>query len=334
MRARGRLRRAVRRPRPRGLARQLARRGGRRALLLHRRARRAARPGRPLRRRRTRRSPSSARPAARCARESVFDYCRRELARLRVDAPELPFDFVGGFAGYLGFELKAECGGRVHADLAAARRRLRPVRPGDRLRPPRAPRSTCSRSTEAGGGEDADAWLAATGQRLRALAREPPPLPPAPAAPGTPALRAARPAGRLPGEHRRLPARDLRGRELRDLPDDGAAQRRARSTRCAAYRALRARNPAPFAALLRLGELSVLSSSPERFLRVDRDAGRRVAADEGHGGAAGRAVRGRLPRRRAAAGREDPRREPHDRRPRPQRPRPGLAARARSRSRG
>jgi para-aminobenzoate synthetase len=36
------------------------------------------------------------------------------------------------------------------------------------------------------------------------------------------------------------------------------------------YRALRLRNPAPFAALLRLGELSVLSSSPERFLRVDR----------------------------------------------------------------
>jgi para-aminobenzoate synthetase len=38
-----------------------------------------------------------------------------------------------------------------------------------------------------------------------------------------------------------------------------------------AYLALRARNPAPFAALLRLGELSVLSSSPERFLRVDRE---------------------------------------------------------------
>ena len=44
--------------------------------------------------------------------ESVFDYCRRELERLHVDAPELPFDFVGGFAGYFGFELKAECGGR------------------------------------------------------------------------------------------------------------------------------------------------------------------------------------------------------------------------------
>ena len=39
--------------------------------------------------------------------------------------------------------------------------------------------------TDADGGEDADAWLAATERRLRALAREPPPLPPAPAAPGT-----------------------------------------------------------------------------------------------------------------------------------------------------
>jgi para-aminobenzoate synthetase len=36
-----------------------------------------------------------------------------------------------------------------------------------------------------------------------------------------------------------------------------------------AYRRLRTDNPAPFAALLRFGLLSVLSTSPERFLRVD-----------------------------------------------------------------
>src|SRR5439155_5093846 len=48
--------------------------------------------------------------------ESVLDYCGRELERLRADAPELPFDFTCGFAGYLGYELKAECGGKlVHA---------------------------------------------------------------------------------------------------------------------------------------------------------------------------------------------------------------------------
>jgi para-aminobenzoate synthetase len=42
------------------------------------------------------------------------------------------------------------------------------------------------------------------------------------------------------------------------------------------YKLLRARNPAPFAAYLRLGEVSVASSSPERFLSVDRE--RRVQA--------------------------------------------------------
>lgn len=36
-----------------------------------------------------------------------------------------------------------------------------------------------------------------------------------------------------------------------------------------AYRALRALNPAPHAAYLRFGDLALLSSSPERFLRVD-----------------------------------------------------------------
>ena len=42
------------------------------------------------------------------------------------------------------------------------------------------------------------------------------------------------------------------------------------------YRTLRRPNPAPFAAYLKLGEVAVLSSSPERFLAVDRD--RRVQA--------------------------------------------------------
>ena len=52
-------------------------------------------------------------------RESVLDYCERELERLRADAPELPFDFTCGFAGYLGYELKAELRGRARPPLAA-----------------------------------------------------------------------------------------------------------------------------------------------------------------------------------------------------------------------
>src|SRR5262249_60929881 len=42
------------------------------------------------------------------------------------------------------------------------------------------------------------------------------------------------------------------------------------------YRNLRRSNPAPFAAFLKLGDVAVVSSSPERFLSVDRE--RRVEA--------------------------------------------------------
>src|SRR6476661_6477021 len=46
--------------------------------------------------------------------ESIFDYLARELGRLRPGSAELPFDFDCGFAGYLGYELKAECGAAAH----------------------------------------------------------------------------------------------------------------------------------------------------------------------------------------------------------------------------
>jgi para-aminobenzoate synthetase len=71
----------------------------------------------------------------------------------------------------------------------------------------------------------------------------------------------------------------------------------------AAYRALRARNPAPFAALLRLGDVSVLSSSPERFLRVDRS---RTAESRPMKGTAARAPEPIEDAFRAAELRRDP----------------------------
>ncbi|HWH92947.1 MAG TPA: chorismate-binding protein, partial [Baekduia sp.] len=201
--------------------------------------------------------------------ESVFDYCRRELEQLRVDAPELPFEFVGGFAGYLGFELKAECGDRIT--------RASPL--------PDAALLFCDRLiafdhrerqihlmalTDANGVEDADAWLLATEEQMRALAREPPPLPQAPAPPGTLrfALRDSAEAylqNIAACRHEILEGESYEICLTTELRSDGPLDP------VLAYRALRARNPAPFAAVLRLGEVSVLSSSPERFLRVDRD---------------------------------------------------------------
>jgi para-aminobenzoate synthetase len=199
---------------------------------------------------------------------SVLDHCRAELARLRTDAPELPFDFTCGFAGYLGYELKAESGGRQayasplpDAALVLCDRLIAFDHDERRV--------YLLALADPAGVEAAVAWLASTARRLDDIASEPPPLPSSPAPPGT-----------------------LRF-ELREGPDayraniaaclheivEGESYEVCLTTELrsddtldpvAAYRALRARNPAPFAALLRLGDVSVLSSSPERFLRVDR----------------------------------------------------------------
>ena len=46
-------------------------------------------------------------------RESVFDYLERTTALDPVPDQPLPFAFRGGWVGYLGYELKGECGGRA-----------------------------------------------------------------------------------------------------------------------------------------------------------------------------------------------------------------------------
>lgn len=45
--------------------------------------------------------------------ESILDFMSSKLASLQL-ASSLPFDFCGGFVGYLGYEMKAECGASAH----------------------------------------------------------------------------------------------------------------------------------------------------------------------------------------------------------------------------
>src|SRR5215218_730432 len=202
-------------------------------------------------------------------RESVLDYCERELERLRADAPGLPFDFTCGFAGYLGYELKAECGGAL-----AHRSPL-----------PDAALVFCDRLiafdhderrvhlvalADAAGAAAAEEWLAATEREVEAVAGRPPLEPPAP--PPASALsfaaredRDAYLANIAACQHEIFEGESYEICLTTELRSDGAIDP------LPAYRVLRARNPAPHAALLRLGDVSVLSSSPERFLRVDRE---------------------------------------------------------------
>jgi para-aminobenzoate synthetase len=48
-------------------------------------------------------------PGKESSKHFLFDYLKTELQN-RLFISDLPFDFNGGFVGYLGYELKAECG--------------------------------------------------------------------------------------------------------------------------------------------------------------------------------------------------------------------------------
>ncbi|MGW1074925.1 aminodeoxychorismate synthase component I [Streptomyces sp. NPDC002537] len=197
-----------------------------------------------------------------------LDWLDRDLRAARADGPELPFDFALGWVGYLGYGLKAECGGEaVH----------RPEEPdatlvfGDRaIVLDHHTRTTHLLAlTEDGDEGAARSWLDATARRLTALAgvRRPEP---------------AGPPGTLDGLRLRH-GRDAYLRLIHDCKEEIAAgetyeicltnmaETRGALDPWQGYRLLRRANPTPFGALLRLGELSVLGTSPERFLRIGRD---------------------------------------------------------------
>jgi para-aminobenzoate synthetase len=208
-------------------------------------------------------------------RESVFDYLEREQRRRKVDDPGLPCEFALGYVGYLGYELKADCGGDA-AHTAAT---------------PDAALAFCDRALvidhETGGGwllalataataPDARRWLTGSRQRLRALAARP--------GANEPEDLGLPPATELCAHtfrHPRSVYSQLIAKCLEAIADGESYEvcltntitTRHTGDPLLTYKILRRVNPAPYAALLRLGPVSVLSSSPERFLAIDRHGG-------------------------------------------------------------
>jgi para-aminobenzoate synthetase len=199
---------------------------------------------------------------------SFFDWLDEDLAAHRIPAPDLPFDFALGWIGYLGYELKAECGGdRAHrsdnpdAAMLFADRAIA----FDHHEHAVYLLALTDDAHEAG----AQHWLTETGERLASLVDAPPPQ------------RAGDlgEIGELVPRHDRECYLALIDRCRREI-DAGETYEVCLTNMLSAagkldfwqaYRRLRADNPAPFAALLRFGLLSVLSTSPERFLRVTGD---------------------------------------------------------------
>ncbi|MGK5639395.1 aminodeoxychorismate synthase component I [Streptomyces sp. URMC 126] len=196
-----------------------------------------------------------------------FDWLDRDLAARRVDVPELPFEFALGWVGYLGYELKAECGGeRVHrspepdavmiyADRAVVFDHLTATTHLLALAAP-------------GGHGPARAWLDHTRAELARLADHRPGPAPAPQRLSAPRLRHGR-----DGYLAAIDAcQEAIGRgETYEVCLTNMVHADGPLDPWDAYRFLRRTSPAPFAALLLLDSLSVLSTSPERFLRVSAD---------------------------------------------------------------
>jgi para-aminobenzoate synthetase len=199
----------------------------------------------------------------------LFGWLDHALAELSLADHCLPFDFTGGFVGYLGYELKAECGSALvhrspHPDamLLFADRLIAYDHVADEAH------VICL--TEAPARADAIAWADSTAARLRSMAAVAAPLP-------------TDPGGRTNFALHRAP-----GAYLRDIEAcqgylaagesyEICLTNELRAPRCAdalgLYRVLRRVNPAPFAAFLRVGGIEIASSSPERFLALDRSGG-------------------------------------------------------------
>jgi para-aminobenzoate synthetase len=203
--------------------------------------------------------------------KSIFDFLDRELKRIAIEPPEgVERGLVGGYVGYLGYELKADCGStNVHSsDMPDAAMMLaNRVVAVDHTKDLTYVFALCR-------GEDPEAelWLEAARDLIEAAIANPPPERPL-----------APPID--PGGHVSFQSGRGRERYLADIAKSQAELLAGESYEVCLtdqfstdaspepfdlYRQLRRSNPSPFATFLRFGEYAVVSSSPERFLSVDR----------------------------------------------------------------
>ncbi len=213
----------------------------------------------------------------RVERRSIFDLLRAEMERIAVEPPEgVARGLVGGYVGYLGYECKADCGSpNVHSsDLPDAAMML-----ANRVvAVDHAEGRTHLFALCRGEDPEAELWLdAAEALCAAAIADppEPPPLSPPTDPGGTVEFRCGRGRGRYIADIVRSQA-ELAAGESYEICLTDQISTDASPDPFALYRQLRRSNPSPFAAFLRFGEHAVVSSSPERFLSVDRE--RRVMA--------------------------------------------------------
>ncbi|WP_320774084.1 aminodeoxychorismate synthase component I [Streptomyces sp. CRN 30] len=221
--------------------------------------------------------------------ESPFlAWLEEDLAGLRTDVPELPFEFALGWVGCLSYELKAECDGDAahrspdpDAVTVFADRAL--------VVDHRTGTGHLLALAEDGDESAARAWLAAAASALEGITgREPEPCAESPAGyTGPVELRHDRDA-----YLKLIDAcqQEIAAGETYEVCLTNMAEADTDLDPWTAYRSLRRLSAAPFAAFLHFGPMAVLSTSPERFLRIDR-----------HGVMESKPIKGTRPRGATAA---------------------------------
>jgi para-aminobenzoate synthetase len=198
--------------------------------------------------------------------QSIFDFLAHETERHRCEDAGLPFDFAGGFVGYLGYELKDECGGQgphrcaqpdamfIFSDRFLAFDHV-------------AKELYLVAVTEAGDASP-DSWFDSMQKGLGEMG------PPPPLQHGnqqeavTFRLQHGRSEylARIETALREIDA----GETYEVCLTNKLSTARAGLDDLTLYRTLQQINPAPFSAFLKFPGVAVLCSSPERFLRIDR----------------------------------------------------------------
>jgi para-aminobenzoate synthetase len=204
--------------------------------------------------------------------ESIFDYIDAQLEQIVVSA-DLPFDLQAGFVGYFSYESKALCGGsRRHASLLPDAQFLL----ADRIVVldhwdevtyvvTLQPESSLA---------DAESWQQAAAHAVRSAQRRPDrdDVPVRTAVGREDAVRFTLQRGRAGYEADIARCQELiREGESSEICLTNTLNTTRRADPYLTYRALRRLNPAPYAAFLQFETLTVVSSSPERFLKVTRD---------------------------------------------------------------
>ena len=205
----------------------------------------------------------------RVASGSVLEMLDARLRERRLPGTNLPFDLTGGYVGFLSYEMKAECGSttRYLADTPDAAwifaDRLVAIDHHDGLTYVLAVHDERT-------GADAAEWVNRVAERLVDL--EPAePIDDTPGAGVDPAEYLVRDQAGYEADIEECQRQLVRGESYEicltnklHLPfsDDDDVE---------FYRRLRRANPAPYSAFLRIGDVTVCCSSPERFLRIERD---------------------------------------------------------------